>query len=440
MAWTVEQIAQRFLDFMVERGHVVIEGHSVRSPTDDVLFTTAGMHPLTPYLLGQPHPAGHRLCDVQRCVRTTDIDEVGDNRHLTVFEMLGNWSLGDYFKETSIPQSFELLTEDFGIDPSSLYVTVFGGSDQVPADAESPDIWRQVFSDAGVDPTGRINPLGEEDNWWSNGPTGPCGPDTEMFLWVGEGDPPPFADIPEYIEMWNNVFMSYNRAEDGKLTQLTQRNVDTGMGLERIAVFLNGHSSVWQTDELARLLEVVAEPLNVKPSELDESAAHSLRVVADHIRAALAIAAAGIRPAATRQGYILRKLVRRAVRHSELLLGTDRGLGAAMGKATASVSDVMGARWPDVGASESGDLARETISKEADKFSKTLARGVENLHEVAAEKGVFDGDLAFRLADERGFPTELSLEEATRMDLTIAPDWEARYWELREQQRARSRQ
>ena len=267
MAWTVEQIAQRFLDFMVERGHVVIEGHSVRSPTDDVLFTTAGMHPLTPYLLGQPHPAGRRLCDVQRCVRTTDIDEVGDNRHLTVFEMLGNWSLGDYFKETSIPQSFELLTEDFGIDPRSLYVTVFGGSDQVPADAESPDIWRQVFSDAGVDPTGRINPLGEEDNWWSNGPTGPCGPDTEMFLWVGEGDPPPFADIPEYIEMWNNVFMSYNRAEDGKLTQLTQRNVDTGMGLERIAVFLNGHSSVWQTDELARLLEVVAEQLNVKPSD-----------------------------------------------------------------------------------------------------------------------------------------------------------------------------
>ena len=279
MAWTVEQIAQHFLDFMVERGHVVIEGHSVRSPTDDVLFTTAGMHPLTPYLLGQPHPAGRRLCDVQRCVRTTDIDEVGDNRHLTVFEMLGNWSLGDYFKETSIPQSFELLTEDFGIDPRSLYVTVFGGSDQVPADAESPEIWRQVFSDAGVDPTGRINPLGEEDNWWANGPTGPCGPDTEMFLWVGDGDPPPFADIPEYIEMWNNVFMSYNRAEDGKLTLLNQRNVDTGMGLERIAVFLNGHSSVWQTDELARLLEVVGEPLNVKPSDLDESAAQSLRIV-----------------------------------------------------------------------------------------------------------------------------------------------------------------
>ena len=234
--------------------------------------------------------------------------------------------------------------------------------------------------------------------------------------------------------------MTFNRAEDGTLTELSQRNVDTGMGLERIALFLNGHSSVWQIDELSHLLDVVAEPLAVTPSELDENGAVSLRIVADHLRAALAIAAAGIRPSATRQGYILRKLVRRAVRHAELLLGTDKGLGAALGKATTNVSEAQGERWPDVGDTETGDQARETITKEADKFAKTLARGVENLHEVAAETNLFDGDLAFRLADERGFPAELSLEEANRMGLRIAPDWEDRFEELREQQRARSRQ
>jgi len=439
MSWTVEDVARHFLSYMEASGHVVIEGHSVRSPTDDVLFTTAGMHPLTPYLLGEPHPAGRRLGDVQRCVRTTDIDEVGDNSHLTVFEMLGNWSLGDYFKETSIPQSFDLLIGDFGLDPAQLYVTVFGGSDDVPADPDSPEIWRQVFSDAGVDPTGRINPLGADDNWWSNGPTGPCGPDTEIFAWVGEGTAPAFADIPQFVEIWNNVFMTFDRSVDGGLTELAQHNVDTGMGLERITLILDGHNSVWQTDELSRLLDVVAEPLEVTPSELDEGAARSLRIVADHLRAGLAIAAAGIHPSATRHGYILRKLVRRAVRHGELLRGTDRNLAALLATATANVSDVMGARWPDVGASETGDQAREIIGKEAEKFSKTLRRGVENLHEVATESGTFDGDLAFRLADERGFPVELSLEEANRMGLSIAPDWNARYEELREQQRARSR-
>ena len=184
MAWTIEHIERTFLDYMERHGHVVIEGHSVRSPTDDVLFTTAGMHPLTPYLKGEPHPAGKRLADVQRCVRTTDVDEVGDNTHLTVFEMLGNWSLGDYFKETSIPQSFGLLTDEFGIDPRSIYVTVFAGAEGLPFDDEAQAIWEQTYADVGVDPKGRINPL--VDNWWSNGPVGLCGPDTEIFVYVGD--------------------------------------------------------------------------------------------------------------------------------------------------------------------------------------------------------------------------------------------------------------
>lgn len=439
MAWTIQQIEKTFIDYMVRHGHTEIEGHSVRSPTDDVLFTTAGMHPLVPYLKGDDvHPAGRRLTDVQRCVRTTDVDEVGDNTHLTVFEMLGNWSLGDYFKETSIPQSFGLLTGEFGIDPHSLYVTVFGGDPEVPADDESPGIWEQTFADAGVDPTGRINPQGD-DNWWSNGPVGLCGPDTEIFVHVGGGEAPQFADIPEFVEIWNNVFMTYNRTRDGVLTGLKQRNVDTGMGLERLALFLNGHTSVWETDELSLLLAEVGGVLGVDPAALDADGQRSLRIVTDHLRASLAIAAAGIQPSASRQGYVLRKLIRRAVRHGELLRSTDDGLAQALITSTDRVSDVMGRRWPDVGPGAGGDAARETIDKEARKFSKTLRKGVDQLQDLADRALVFDGDLAFRLADTMGYPVELSAEEAGRIGMSLDPAWRERYEALREEQRARSR-
>ncbi|WP_040491540.1 alanine--tRNA ligase-related protein [Ilumatobacter nonamiensis] len=440
MSWTIERIEQVFLGYMEEHGHAIIEGHSVRSPTDDVLFTTAGMHPLVPYLHGdEAHPAGKRLTDVQRCVRTTDIDEVGDDTHLTVFEMLGNWSIGDYFKETSIPQSFGLLTGEFGIDPHSLYVTVFAGDDEVPADDEAPIIWERTFREAGVDPTGRINPLGADDNWWSNGPVGLCGPDTEIFVHVGDNEAPAFADIPEFVEIWNNVFMSYDRAEDGSLTVLDQRNVDTGMGLERLAMFLNDHTSVWETDELALLLSEVASALAVDQSSLDEDGIRSLRIVTDHLRAGLAIAAAGIYPSASRQGYVLRKLIRRAVRHAELLRGTDENLADVLIECTQRVSSVMGQRWPDVAPGEGGAAARETIEKETRKFSRTLRRGVDHLTQEAEQGTVFDGDLAFTLADTLGYPVELSAEEATRIGMSIVPGWEKRYLELREEQRARSR-
>ena len=437
MAWTIQRIERTFLEYMERHGHVVIEGHSVRSPTDDVLFTTAGMHPLTPYLKGEPHPAGRRLTDVQRCVRTTDIDEVGDNTHLTVFEMLGNWSLGDYFKETSIPQSFGLLTGEFGIDPHSIYVTVFAGGDGLPFDTEAAETWGQTFADAGVDPTGRINPL--TDNWWSNGPVGLCGPDTEIFVYVGDEPRPPFADIPEYVEIWNNVFMTFDRRADGPLAELSQRNVDTGMGLERLALFLDGHTSVWQTDELHELTVVVGDALGVSPDTVEGDAVTSLRIVTDHLRASLAIAAAGIQPSASRQGYVLRKLIRRAVRHGELLLGSDEGLAPALITATERVSEVMGPRWPDVGPGAGGDVARETIDKEAQKFARTLRTGVDHLQALAESNATFDGDLAFHLADTLGYPVELSAEEATRLGMPLAPAWEERYEELREAQRARSR-
>ncbi len=437
MSWTIQRIERTFLEYMERHGHVVIEGHSVRSPTDDVLFTTAGMHPLTPYLKGEPHPAGRRLADVQRCVRTTDIDAVGDDTHLTVFEMLGNWSLGDYFEETSIPQSFGLLTGEFGIDPHHIYVTVFAGADGVPYDAEAVATWTQTFADAGVDPTGRINPL--PDNWWANGPVGLCGPDTEIFLYVGDEPQPPFADIPEYVEIWNNVFMTFDRGADGSLTELSQRNVDTGMGLERLALFLDGRTSVWQTDELHELTVLVGDTFGVSPDTVEGDAVTSLRIVTDHLRASLAIAAAGIRPSASQQGYVLRKLIRRAVRHGELLRGSDEGLAAALITATDRVSEVMGRRWPDVGPGAGGDVARETIDKEVRRFARTLRTGVDHLQALAAAHATFDGELAFHLADTLGYPVELSAEEASRLGMPLDPAWEERYDALREEQRARSR-
>jgi alanyl-tRNA synthetase len=438
--WTLDDVESRFLRYMQDRGHVLVEGHSVLSPTADVLFTTAGMHPLTPYLHGDPHPAGRRLCDVQRCVRTTDIDEVGDNLHLTIFEMVGNWSLGDYFKEAAIPQSMGLLTDVFGIDPHKLYVTTLAGdpADGIGPDQESPAIWAQCFADAGVDPAGRINPLGPDDNWWSNGPVGLCGPDTEMFVYVGADADPVFADTPEFVEIWNNVFMTYDRAPDGTLSPLTQRNVDTGMGAERAELFLNGDSDVWSTPELAVLLDGVASGLGVATGSFGPDQVTSQRIVADHLRAALAIAAVGITPSASHQGYVLRRLIRRAVRHAELLTGTDTGLADKVNAAAVAVADAQGARWSDL-TGESGQVALTTIDKEIGRFARTLRVAVHDLHERAAAGAVFDGDFAFHAADTLGYPAELAAEEAARVGMTIDPAWTDRYEQLREEQRARSR-
>jgi alanyl-tRNA synthetase len=438
VTWSLDEVERRFIEYMEANGHVRIDGHSVMSPTDDVLFTTAGMHPLTPYLHGQPHPMGRRLCDVQRCVRTTDIDEVGDNRHLTIFEMVGNWSLGDYFKERAIPQSMGLLTGVLGIDPERLYVTVFAGLPEtgVGPDEEATELWSQAFSDLGVDPAGHITPL--TDNWWSNGPIGLCGPDTEMFVYVGHDAEPVFADTAEFVEIWNNVFMTFERDAEGTLTPLTQRNIDTGMGAERAELFLNGRETVWETPELAALLDAVAESLDLPASALDADALTSQRIVADHLRAGLAIAAAGVYPSASRQGYVLRRLIRRAVRHAGLLTGTEDGLAEKLHAATGAVAEVQGRRWEDL-TGEAGEHSRDVIDKEIAKFAKALQHGLDVLHADATAGKVFDGDLAFHAADTLGYPAELALEEATRVGMTVDPGWQERYDELREEQRARSR-
>jgi len=294
----IDQTIRTFIDFYEERGHRRIVGTSlIPPPGDPVLFTTSGMHPLTPYLTGRPHPLGTRLVDVQRCLRTTDLDEVGDRTHLTVFEMLGSWSLGGYDGPRSLRWGFELLRDGFGLDTGRMHVTVFGGDGQVGPDTESLETWRELG--VPVELTG-------DDNWWSNGPTGPCGPDSEIFVWTGDSPPrgTPTTD-DRWVEVWNHVGMRYERLEDGTLRPLTRPGVDTGLGLERLLGVLQGKGSVYEVD--------VFEPwMSTVPGlwRLDET---SNRIVCDHLRSSVVVIGDGVRPSNTGRGYVLRRLVRRVL-------------------------------------------------------------------------------------------------------------------------------
>ncbi|MEV6113324.1 alanine--tRNA ligase-related protein [Streptomyces sp. NPDC052109] len=293
-----ELVVRTFTEYFEERGHRRITGSTLLPPPGDpVLFTTSGMHPLTPYLEGRPHPLGRRLVNVQRCLRTTDLDEVGDATHLTVFEMLGTWSLGDYEGPLSLEWGYELLTEGLGVDPGLLHATVFGGDEQVGPDTASLRLWQ----DRGVPVE-----LTVEDNWWSNGPVGPCGPDSEIFLWTGDTPPgsTPTRD-DRWVEVWNHVMMRHRRLEDGSLVPLPQRNVDTGLGVERLASLLQGKSSVFECD--------VFDPWRRLVPALWPMDETSLRLVLDHLRSAVVIVGDGVRPAATGRGYVLRRLLRRVL-------------------------------------------------------------------------------------------------------------------------------
>jgi alanyl-tRNA synthetase len=291
-----EQVITTFLDYYRERGHHRVTGTSlIPPPGDPVLFTTSGMHPLTPYLEGRPHPLGRRLVNVQRCLRTTDLEEVGDSRHLTVFQMLGSWSLGDYPGRDSLRWGFELLTDGFGIRPDRLHVTVFGGDDQVGPDTTSLETWGGL---------GVPVELTRDENWWSNGPTGPCGPDTEIFHWTGSTPPSGTPTTDErWVEVWNHVMMRYRRHGDGSLEPLEQSNVDTGLGLERLVTVLGGRSCVYDIDVFEPWLRTVGRlwPLDPTP----------LRVVCDHLRSGVVVVGDGVRPSTTGRGYVLRRLVRR---------------------------------------------------------------------------------------------------------------------------------
>lgn len=404
---TSSQLRQKYLDFFKERGHASIPSAPLVPENDpSVLFNTAGMQPLVPYLLGKPHPMGKRIVDVQKCVRTGDIDDVGDDTHLTFFEMLGNWSLGDYFKQESIQWSWEFLTSKtwLGLDPAMLSVTVFEGDANAPRDEESAAIWRSL----GI-PEERIAYLPAEDNWWAAGPTGPCGPDTEIFYWVGEGAPQgnKGTHSKQWMEIWNNVFMQYNRVDEKTLEKLPAPCVDTGMGLERTIVTLNGLKHVYETDTFADVLRFIeAKVGKEKYSE------RSARIIADHLRAATHMIADGVVPKNVDQGYILRRLIRRAIREFSKM-----GISEP---STALVAEQFIQKFENVYGSiqERRDAILEELHREEIKFHNTLSKGLKEF-EQRIQKGNLSGKDAFDLFSTYGFPLEMTKELAQEKAITI---------------------
>jgi len=407
------ELRSMYLEFFKGKGHAVISGASLIPENDPtVLFTTAGMHPLAPYLLGETHPAGRRLCDVQKCVRTGDIDAVGDASHLTFFEMLGNWSLGDYFKEEAIAWSYEFLTarQWLGFDPDRLSVTVFLGDDDAPEDAESRAIWEKL----GI-PAARIHALPKADNWWGPaGTAGPCGPDTEMF--VDTGRPAcgatcrPGCGCGKYFEIWNDVFMQYNKTADGRYERLRQHNVDTGMGVERTAAMLQGRASVYETELFAPVIEAIAARSGQALAENPETT-RAFRVLSDHIRSAVFILGdeRGVTPSNLGQGYVLRRLIRRAVRFAKAL-DMPEGFFAPLAD---SVIEGYREPYPELAARR--DLIVAELAEEEAKFEKTLHRGLAELDKVLAvmrprNQTTVSGRIAFRLYDTCGFPLEFTEE------------------------------
>jgi alanyl-tRNA synthetase len=381
-----KQTIDTFVEFFRSRGHSRITGSSlITSPDDPVLFTSAGMHPLTPYLEGdRPHPLGRRLVNNQRCLRTTDLDEVGDNIHLTVFEMLGSWSLGDYTHPESLRWGHELLTDGFGLDPNRLHVTVFGGDDQVPPDTGSIEVWSEL---------GVPIELTIEDNWWSNGPVGPCGPDSEIFVWTGDSGPvgTPTTD-PRWVEVWNHVSMRYRRFPDGSLVPLPGSNVDTGMGLERMVTVLQGRRSVFQTDLFRPWSLAVPRlwPGLDLPGE---------RQVVDHLRSSVVVVGDGVRPSNTGRGYVLRRLIRRGL---TTLWRLDSGISLG------DLPDEPILHTLDHFGLGSLPLVREILVSEEKRFRLLLDRGrdVVSRHR-SRTRGTFD-DRDYRyLHDTHGLPRDL---------------------------------
>jgi alanyl-tRNA synthetase len=337
-----------------------------------VLFTTAGMHPLVPYLMGAEHPGGKRVANAQKCIRTGDIDEVGDDTHLTFFEMLGNWSFGDYFKKEAIEWSFEFLTskEWLGIPLERLAITCFKGDEDAPQDTESAEIWKSL----GV-PEHRISFLPKEKNWWIAGNSGPCGPDTEMHYWIDDGTPAPDSydqDEPRWVEIWNDVFMQFEKQEDGKLVPLAKKNVDTGMGLERVLAVLNGQSSVYDTDIFKAMFEVLALNQEIMTNQETRRA----RIIIDHIRASVFITSDGVEPSNKDRGYVLRRLLRRALVHARILNLKDHWLKALVGKVIAEYSDA----YPDL--VEKSEHIFNTIENEQKKFESTLEKGLKEFEKL----------------------------------------------------------
>ena len=418
MKITSEFLREKYLGFFAERGHAVIQSASLIPENDpSVLFTTAGMHPLIPYLMGQSHPKGHRLTDVQKCVRTGDIEEVGDDSHLTFFEMLGNWSLGDYFNHQSIKWSYEFLTSKkyLGLDPDRISVTVFAGDDDAPRDEDSAKVWEEC----GI-PKERIYYLPKKHNWWIAGTTGPCGPDTEIFWDTGKpacsDHCDPSCDCGKYLEIWNNVFMQFNRQADGTYLPLTQKNVDTGMGLERTVCVLNGFKSVYDIDLFQGAFAKIEE-LSGKKYNSDPKTMRAMRIIADHVRTSTFLLGdpVGVVPSNVDQGYVLRRLIRRAVRMANSL-GMPKGSIAEIANV---YIDVYKDVYPEL--TQNHDKIIDELNKEEDKFSKTLVAGEKEFTKVIShiQGNVVPGGTAFKLYDTFGFPIEMTEELAAENGYTV---------------------
>ena len=421
---TTEGLKEMYLRFFTEKGHTVISSASLIPENDPtVLFTTAGMHPLVPYLLGQKHPEGTRLTNVQKCVRTGDIDEVGDPSHLTFFEMLGNWSLGDYFKKEAITWSFEFLTDEkwLGIPKEKLFFTVFAGDEDAPRDTEAYELWRSV----GVEED-HIFFLDKKHNWWGPaGVTGPCGPDTEMFYDSGKPkccpECNPSCSCGKYLEIWNNVFMQYNKPAEGKYEPLVQCNVDTGMGLERTVGVLQGVKSVYEIDSFAPIIKRIGELCGKDYYNTDEESVRGFRILADHIRTATFMIGdeRGILPSNVDQGYILRRLIRRAIRWA-MRIGVPDG---SLSQVASVVIDTFCGFYRELDAKRSFIL--EQISLEEERFQRTIRQGIREFDKlmrkfdyVDCEK-IIDGKSAFRLYDTFGFPIEFTVEMAAERGIPV---------------------
>ena len=408
------EIRNKYLNFFKKHGHAVIPSAPLIPENDpSVLFTTAGMQPLVPYLLGEKHPAGKRLTDYQKCVRTNDIEEVGDNRHLTYFEMLGNWSLGDYFKEEAVSMSFEFLTKELGIPAEKISVTCFAGDEDAPRDEVTAECWRK----AGI-PDERIYFYGKDDNWWIAGEDGPCGPDTEMFYDTGK-EPcsencQPSCDCGKYVEIWNNVFMEYYKSKDGKYSKLKQQNVDTGMGLERITFLLQGKTTPFDTELFAPVMEKLESLQKVDDIK-------SRRIIAEHLRSSMMIISDGGRPSNIDRGYILRRLIRRMTIHlNKLQISLDE-----LGELIELDIDILKEMYPEL--DKNRDTIKQVILEEKDKFVKTLSHGEKEFEKAIQRlkqenKDTIDGQTIFKLYETYGFPPEitsdLAEEQGFKIDMT----------------------
>ena len=427
-----------YLKFFESKGHKIIPSAPIIPENDPTcLFNTAGMQPLVPYLKGETHPQGTRLADVQKCFRTNDLDSIGDTTHHTFFEMLGNWSLGDYFKKESISWSYELLTKYLNIPVEKLAVTVFKGNEIVPADTESADIWKSL----GIKEE-RIAFLGEENNWWPNMELlGPCGPDTEIFYWRSNNEVPEKFDPEDenWVEIWNNVFMQYNHEQDGKFTPLKNKNVDTGLGVERVTAILEGYTDNYKSSVWKDVIEKIEEISNL--SYDDENNTKSMRIIADHIRAIVMISGdnAGIKPSNTDQGYILRRLIRRMIRYAKNL---NIDINSDWEQELAALIINKYAKYYNELEKNKNDIL-ETLKNEKIKFNRTLEKGLKEFEKAVnnLQGDLINKDIAFRLYDTFGFPIELTEELAAEKNLNVDTEgFKQKFKEHQEKSRAGAEQ